>query len=58
MTIYKNSYDQRLYLVYKVSPSKNTGSYYVCKDYYTKQIHAMSDSGKYSFKTLKPVAER
>ena len=58
MTIYKNSHDNRLYLVYKVSLPKYTGSYYICEDYYTKETHTISESGKYSFKTLKPVAER
>lgn len=58
MKIYKNSYDNRLYLVYKVNSNKHTGSHYVCEDYYTKEIHTMSESGKYSFKTLKPIAEK
>jgi len=56
MTIYKNSYDNRLYLVYKVSPPKMTGSYFVCEDYYTKETYNMTDGGRYSFKTLKQIA--
>jgi len=44
--------------VYKVNSNKHTGSHYVCEDYYTKEIHTMSESGKYSFKTLKPIAEK
>ena len=51
MTIFRNTYDKQLYIAFK---SIHTG--YTCQDFFTGQTRKMTKTGRYSFKTLVPVA--
>jgi hypothetical protein len=56
MTIFKSTYDKKLYIVYK--QRCGLGYVYICEDYFTKEQRNMSEGGRYSFITMKPIAHR
>jgi hypothetical protein len=44
MTIYRNRLNNRLYLMYKVTPPRYTGGWYECEDLLTGHTRKLRDS--------------